>query len=250
MAYGMMSAIADATKSFAIDLIDGVGIFSRGKFTWGPENVANEVTSAAGLPIALDTPAAAAIGALTEAAPGTDTASSGLNGRLQRIAQRLTTLITAIGTPLQAGGSVGITGSVTVTGPLTDAQLRTTAVPVAFANGQFGTATATIASGANTSATVDLGTNRLFGIVMPTAWTAADIAFQASIDGTTFFDVFTDDSARLYVFTDGYTTGGRFIPLINPSIFLAIRYLRIVSRTTSSTVNQAALRDVTLVTMP
>jgi hypothetical protein len=32
-------------------------------------------------------------GALTETAPGTDTASSGLNGRLQRIAQRLTSLI-------------------------------------------------------------------------------------------------------------------------------------------------------------
>lgn len=35
----------------------------------------------------------AAIGSLTEAAPATDTASSGLNGRLQRIAQRLTSLI-------------------------------------------------------------------------------------------------------------------------------------------------------------
>lgn len=33
------------------------------------------------------------IGGLTETAPATDTASSGLNGRLQRIAQRLTTLI-------------------------------------------------------------------------------------------------------------------------------------------------------------
>lgn len=36
------------------------------------------------------------IGDLTETAPGTDTASSGLNGRLQRIAQRLSSLITAI----------------------------------------------------------------------------------------------------------------------------------------------------------
>lgn len=33
------------------------------------------------------------IGAVNEAAPGTDTASSGLNGRLQRIAQRLTSMI-------------------------------------------------------------------------------------------------------------------------------------------------------------
>jgi hypothetical protein len=38
----------------------------------------------------------AAIGSLTETAPTTDTASSGLNGRLQRIAQRLTTVIDII----------------------------------------------------------------------------------------------------------------------------------------------------------
>lgn len=48
-------------------------------------------------------------GALTETAPATDTASSGLNGRLQRIAQRITSLITALGSPFQAGGSIGNT---------------------------------------------------------------------------------------------------------------------------------------------
>ncbi len=41
------------------------------------------------------------IGTLTETAPATDTASSGLNGRLQRVAQRLTTLI---GTTLSGVG--------------------------------------------------------------------------------------------------------------------------------------------------
>jgi hypothetical protein len=60
--------------------------------------------SAAALPL----PAGAAIeagnlativteaGALTETAPATDTASSGLNGRLQRIAQRITSLIALV----------------------------------------------------------------------------------------------------------------------------------------------------------
>jgi len=47
-----------------------------------------------------------AIGSLTETAPASDTASSGLNGRLQRIAQRLTSLIalfpTSIGTKASA----------------------------------------------------------------------------------------------------------------------------------------------------
>lgn len=40
-----------------------------------------------------DLSAGDSIGPLTETAPATDTASSGLNGRLQRIAQRLSTLI-------------------------------------------------------------------------------------------------------------------------------------------------------------
>lgn len=46
------------------------------------------------------------IGALTESAPGTDTASSGLNGRLQRIAQRITSLIALLPTSLGAGGGL------------------------------------------------------------------------------------------------------------------------------------------------
>lgn len=42
---------------------------------------------------ATDDPELTLIGSATEAAPATDTASSGLNGRLQRIAQRITTLL-------------------------------------------------------------------------------------------------------------------------------------------------------------
>ena len=43
------------------------------------------------------------IGILTETAPTTDTASSGLNGRLQRIAQRLTSLIALLPSALSNG---------------------------------------------------------------------------------------------------------------------------------------------------
>lgn len=43
------------------------------------------------------------IGSLTESAPATDTASSGLNGRLQRIAQRITSLIALLPTALGQG---------------------------------------------------------------------------------------------------------------------------------------------------
>jgi hypothetical protein len=45
------------------------------------------------------------IGSLTEPSPTTDTASSGLNGRLQRIAQRLASLIALVPTALTASGN-------------------------------------------------------------------------------------------------------------------------------------------------
>jgi hypothetical protein len=52
------------------------------------------------------------IGAVNETAPATDTASSGLNGRLQRIAQHFTTFITAflarIPAALSSGGGVKV----------------------------------------------------------------------------------------------------------------------------------------------
>lgn len=48
---------------------------------------------AASVSAALSTEDVALVGPLTETAPVSDTASSGLNGRLQRIAQRLTSLI-------------------------------------------------------------------------------------------------------------------------------------------------------------
>lgn len=51
-------------------------------------------------------------GALTETAPATDTASSGLNGRLQRIAQRLSSLISLFPTSI---GQKNMAGSLSVT---------------------------------------------------------------------------------------------------------------------------------------
>lgn len=58
-----------------------------------------------------DLSAVDSIGALTETAPTTDTASSGLNGRLQRIAQRVTALIALQPAALGAGGGFKVDGS-------------------------------------------------------------------------------------------------------------------------------------------
>lgn len=78
------------------------------------------------------------IGPVNEAAASTDTIPSGLNGRLQRIAQRLTSLIALFPATLgqtTKAGSLSVTlasdqDTLPVSGPLTDAQLRATAVPV------------------------------------------------------------------------------------------------------------------------
>ena len=51
------------------------------------------------------------LGPVTETAPTTDTASSGLNGRLQRLAQRITSLIALLPTALGAGGGLKVDGS-------------------------------------------------------------------------------------------------------------------------------------------
>lgn len=70
-------------------------------------------SAATSLAVALSTEDAATIGSLTETAPGTDIASSGLNGRLQRIAQRLTSILASIGTfgAVTAGRAVLYDGS-------------------------------------------------------------------------------------------------------------------------------------------
>lgn len=98
--------------TFATDDIAGVH-YPRSKVVWGPDGTVNDADVASGkpLPVQLREPAgtdvalSAKLGALTESAPATDTASSGLNGRLQRIAQRLTSLIALLPAALTGAGS-------------------------------------------------------------------------------------------------------------------------------------------------
>jgi hypothetical protein len=78
---------------------------------------------------------AAQLGSLTETAPASDTASSGLNGRLQRIAQRITSLIALVPASL---GQKAMTASFAVTlasdDPLTVLQAASSASITALAS--------------------------------------------------------------------------------------------------------------------
>jgi hypothetical protein len=135
---------AGSGTTIGSDDVGGVQI-QRVKATWGPDGTANDTDVATGKPMPVqlrepdgtDVALAGKVGGLTEAAPGSDTASSGLNGRLQRIAQRLTSLIALLPTALGAQGGLVVEGVASGT-----------AVPVS------GTVTANLGAGTNTNEVV------------------------------------------------------------------------------------------------
>lgn len=106
-----------AGATIAADDVGGK-LHQRVKLALGADGTAVDAVAGAGavgtgvqrITLASDDPAVAGIGGLTETAPATDTASSGLNGRLQRIAQRLTSLIALLPTSLGAQGGLKIEG--------------------------------------------------------------------------------------------------------------------------------------------
>lgn len=104
------------------------------------------------------------------------------------------------------------------------------------------TATATIASAASLSGAVDLAASALAGLQMPAAWTAANLTFQVSFDGTTYADLY-DSLGTEYTVT---ASTSRFIAL-PASDFLGARYLKIRSGTAAVPVAQGASRDIQLV---
>jgi hypothetical protein len=100
----------------AIDLDSGAGTAYRTGMailvpaSGGPAVVPGDATNGLTVQVAATT-SDARIGALTETAPTNDTNSSGLNGRLQRVAQRLTSLIALLPAALGAGGGLKVDGS-------------------------------------------------------------------------------------------------------------------------------------------
>lgn len=110
-------------------------------------------TASASLPVVLssDGPFATQTGGVTETAPATDTASSGLNGRLQRIAQRLTTVNTTLGTPLQAGGNVAVASSALPSGAATETSAAAAAASLAVVDDVGAGVSVTLTRTADTS---------------------------------------------------------------------------------------------------
>lgn len=101
---------------------------------------------------------------------------------------------------------------------------------------------ATIAAAASISGDIDLGPLRLEGVIMPAAWTAADLTFQVSRDGSAFQNLFDDADNEVIV----QAAASRNVALRDDvkKAFSGWRWLRVRSGTSGTPVAQAAERTI------
>jgi hypothetical protein len=105
--------------------------------------------------------------------------------------------------------------------------------------------TVTIAASASVSGEFDLEAYKLVGIIMPSAWTAANLTFQAApVSGGTFADMYDDAGDEVTVTAAASRAiGADYIA----GALAAFRVLKIRSGTSATPVTQAAERTITLV---
>ena len=82
----------------------------------------------------------------------------------------------------------------------------------------------------------------LSAIQMSTAWTDARVGFQASVDGSTYYNVYDTNGDFLT-----YPTSASRVLALNPAVFSGFSHLKLVSETSAGVaVAQAAARTVFL----
>lgn len=109
-------------------------------------------------------------------------------------------------------------------------------------SGNLVTVSVTIASGASLSSAVDLLKYSLVGIQMPGTWTAANLTFQGSYDGSTFANLY--DETQEVTLTS--PTASVFI-VLDPAKYLSLRSLKVRSGTSGTPVTQGADRALQLI---
>jgi hypothetical protein len=205
---------AGSGTTIATDQVGSVH-YPIGKTAFGADGVATLVTSTVGMPVELLNPSIAVtaaslplptgaateatvatlataanqstlngrIGDLTEAAPASDTASSGLNGRLQRIAQRLTSLLALIPSALTGSGNFKV------------ALVESTAAQAVTQSGTWNVGAVT--SITNTVATLE--TKPASSALTSVASSATSVSLLASNASRRGVILFNDSTAVLYV---------------------------------------------------
>jgi hypothetical protein len=104
----------------------------------------------------------------------------------------------------------------------------------------------TIASGASLSGGADIKGMSLVGIIIPSAWTAADLTFQGSADGgTTYNNVYSSAGVEVQF---QVSTSRHMV--VDPTQFLGMSHIKVRSGTSGSATTQGADRVLTLITRP
>lgn len=100
----------------------------------------------------------------------------------------------------------------------------------------------TVASGQSVSGNVRLrGQVMVVGVVInASTWTTADVTFQGSTDGTTFYNLY--DGSDEYAITAVANTAHK----VDPVIFKPWNWIRVRSGTGASAVNQAGDRTISI----
>jgi len=101
--------------------------------------------------------------------------------------------------------------------------------------------TAAIAASANLSEAVLVDGAAIVGIVMPATWTAANLTFQVSVDGTTYNNLYDQFGTEVNV----PASTSRYIQT-NPADFEGFVYIKVRSGTSGTPVTQAAQALLTL----
>jgi hypothetical protein len=151
-----------------------------------PSGAATEATLASGATAANQSTLNTRIGDVTETAPSTDTGSSGLNGRLQRIAQRLTSLIALVPTALTGSGNFK-TALVESTATVTTKETRA-ATPTQSSVAGSASSVSLLASNANRlGATVYNDSTAVLYVKLGT--TASTTSYTTQISANEYYEV-------------------------------------------------------------
>lgn len=101
----------------------------------------------------------------------------------------------------------------------------------------------TIANGTSLGPSISLGAGLPVTILMPAAWTTANLTFQISYDGTNFYNLYDDAGNEVTV-----TAAASEALAIDPSYFQGALYLKVRSGTNGTPANQGADRILSVVT--
>lgn len=110
---------------------------------------------------------------------------------------------------------------------------------------------AVIAGGEAISNAVDISKLQLLGVavIVPSAWTGADIGFEVSVDGSVWVPLYDDTGARVKISGVATNTSRVYIAPAEVWAAGAFPYLRLVSLNTSTgaNINQGGVRSLMLI---